>query len=135
MWLHSVFPHLMKHEFDISGCLNDSSFQQSKLESLKMYTLKVIKLTKVSWNTPSIIAYKSANNITIRGGSWNIQLFYILFSVICYLLLLVQIRGFFNRYRFSSRIMNYNIPQKDIINSYDIVTQEFTGLHEKIFVN
>ena len=28
------------------GCLNDSFFQQSKLESLNMYTLKVLKLTK-----------------------------------------------------------------------------------------
>ena len=31
----------MKHEFDITGCLNNSYFQQSKLESLNMYTLKV----------------------------------------------------------------------------------------------
>ena len=35
------FLHLTKHEFYITGCLNDSSFQQSKLESLNMYTLKV----------------------------------------------------------------------------------------------
>ena len=41
-----LFLHLTKHEFYITGCLNDSSFQQSKLESLNMYTLKVIKLTK-----------------------------------------------------------------------------------------
>ena len=43
-----LFLHLMKHEFYITGCLNDSSFQQSKLETLNMYTSKVIKLTKVS---------------------------------------------------------------------------------------
>ena len=43
-----LFLHLTKHEFYITGCLNDSSFQQSKLEALNMYTSKVIKLTKVS---------------------------------------------------------------------------------------
>ena len=42
-----LFLHLTKHEFYITGCLDDS-FQQSKLESLNMYTSKVIKLTKVS---------------------------------------------------------------------------------------
>ena len=35
-----LFLHLTKHEFYITGCLNDSSFQQSKLESLNMYTSK-----------------------------------------------------------------------------------------------
>ena len=50
-----LFLHLTKHEFYITSCLNDSSFQQSKWESLNMYTSKVIKLTKVSWNTPPII--------------------------------------------------------------------------------
>ena len=49
-----LFLHLTKQEFYITGCLNDSSFQQSKLESLNMYTLKVIKLTIVSWNTPPL---------------------------------------------------------------------------------
>ena len=34
--------------------INDSSFQQNKLESLNLYTSKVIKLTKVSHETPSI---------------------------------------------------------------------------------
>ena len=43
--LPRLFLHLTKHEFYITGCLNDSSFQQ---ESLNMYTSKVIKLTKVS---------------------------------------------------------------------------------------
>ena len=43
-----LFLHLTKHEFYITGCLNDSSFQQSKLEALNMYTSKVIKLTKVA---------------------------------------------------------------------------------------
>ena len=41
-----LFPHLTKQEFYITGCLNDSSFQQSKLEALNMYTLKGMKLTK-----------------------------------------------------------------------------------------
>ena len=47
-----LFLHLMKHEFYIiTGCRNDSFFQQSKLESLNMCTLKVTKLTNVSCNT------------------------------------------------------------------------------------
>ena len=54
----SVFLHLTKHEFHITGCLNNSSFQQSKLEPLNIYISKVIKLTKVSWNTPPIIIAK-----------------------------------------------------------------------------
>ena len=41
-----LFLHLTKHEFYITGCLKDSSFQQSKLETLNMYTSKVMKLTK-----------------------------------------------------------------------------------------
>ena len=41
-----LFLHSTKHEFYITGCLNDSSFQQSKLETLNMYTSKVKKLTK-----------------------------------------------------------------------------------------
>ena len=50
-----------KHEFYITGCHKDSSFQQRKLESFNMYIYiyiyisKVIKLTNVSWNTPPII--------------------------------------------------------------------------------
>ena len=69
--------HLMKHEFYITGCLNDSSFQQSKFKSLNMYTLKVMKLTKVSWNTlPIIIAQLG------EGGSCNIQLLYILYELL-----------------------------------------------------
>ena len=38
-----LFLHLTKHEFYITRCLNNSSFQQSKLESLNTYTSKVQK--------------------------------------------------------------------------------------------
>ena len=38
--------------FEVWGCLNDSSFQQSKLESLNMSTSKVMKLINVSYETP-----------------------------------------------------------------------------------
>ena len=68
MWLLSVFLHLTKHEFYITGCLNDSSSQQSKFECLNMYTSNIIKLTKVSWNTPPIINYKSImNTLTVQN--------------------------------------------------------------------
>ena len=50
-----LFLHLMKHDFYITSYVNDSSFQQSKLESLNTYTSKVIKLTNISLNTPPII--------------------------------------------------------------------------------
>ena len=43
-----LFLLLTKQVFYITGCLKDSSFQQSKLEALNMYTWKVIKLTEVS---------------------------------------------------------------------------------------
>ena len=73
--------------------LNNSCFQQNKLESLNMYTLKVINPTKVSWNTlpPIIIAwinnyFESANNITIKGESWNIQFLHIIFMQVSKLL-------------------------------------------------
>ena len=33
-----LFLHLTNHEFYITSCLNDSSFQQSKLKTLNMYT-------------------------------------------------------------------------------------------------
>ena len=62
-----IFLHLMKHDFYIISFLNISSFQQSKLESSVMYTLRVIKLTKVAYENPThIISFFKAYN-QLRG--------------------------------------------------------------------
>ena len=73
-------PTSNKHAFYITGCLDDSSFQQSQLESLHIYTSKVIKLTNVSNETPHpLIIYEKWIQLllSIRRGSCKIQLLYI----------------------------------------------------------
>ena len=61
-----LFLYLTKHEFYTCTSLAvlTTPFQQSKLESLNMYTSKVIKLTKVSWNTASTCITKHEFHIT-----------------------------------------------------------------------